>query len=60
MFLLFYFFFYKIVEQEGQTRFCQGRGCEFAISEKWRGGWVRGRRMNIVHIMNTHVCKCTC
>jgi hypothetical protein len=36
----------------GQNRFCPG------VGEGGRGGRERSRRLNMVQIMYTHVCKC--
>jgi hypothetical protein len=49
------FFFYKIREQEGGTGSTLGEGWH-----QWKGGdgGERGRRVNMVQIMNTDVCKC--
>jgi hypothetical protein len=34
------------------------RGGSVGISGWWGGGWERGRRVNTVQIMCTHVHKC--
>jgi hypothetical protein len=52
-FYLLCFFFYKIREQEGRTGLGEGWH-----SWKGRGGGERGRRMNTVQIVYTHVRKC--
>jgi hypothetical protein len=49
-FYLLLFLFYKIREQEG--------GTGSALGWEGAGGGERGRRMNMVQIMCTHVCKC--
>jgi hypothetical protein len=41
----------------GQNRFCLVGGVVLAPAEEG-GGWERGRRMNMVQIMYTHVYKC--
>jgi hypothetical protein len=54
------FFFYKTGEQEGRTGSAQaglGRRGRAGLVPAGGGG-ERGRRMNIVQIMYTHVCKC--
>jgi hypothetical protein len=50
-----FFFFYKIVEQEGKTGPAQGGGWY-----QWEGevAGKRGRRMNKMQKLCTHVCKC--
>jgi hypothetical protein len=48
-FYLLYFFFYKIGEQKGGTDSVQGGERE--------GGSERSRRMSMMQIMCTHVCK---
>jgi hypothetical protein len=50
-FYLLCYFFYKIGEQEGRTGSAQGLGVG-------GDGRERGRRMNMVKTMYTHVCKC--
>jgi hypothetical protein len=49
------FFFYKIGAQEGRTGSAQEVGGWHWGREEVTG---KGRRMNIVQIMYTHVCKC--
>jgi hypothetical protein len=50
------FFFYKVGEQEGRTNSAPGVVRE-VVWHQWEGtgGRERGRRMNIVQIMCTHV-----
>jgi hypothetical protein len=55
-FFLFSFFFDKIREQEDGTGPAGVRECWYQ-RESGSGG-ERGRRMNMVHKMCTHVCKC--
>jgi hypothetical protein len=51
------FLFYKIGEQEGKKVLSEG---EVGGLHWWEGGGgrKRGRRMNTVETMYTHVCKC--
>jgi hypothetical protein len=64
MFLVLTFyvvFFFKIREQVGRTGSVLGRwGGGRCGWHQWkeRGGRERGRRMNVVQTMYTHVCKC--
>jgi hypothetical protein len=53
MFFFLSFFFYKIGEQDRTGPAGEGW-------HQWErgGGRERGRRMNMVQIMCTHVCKC--
>jgi hypothetical protein len=53
-FPFFLFFLYKIREQESGTGPAPGGG---GAVER-RGGGERGRRVNTVQILCTHVCKC--
>jgi hypothetical protein len=49
-----YFFFYKIGEQEGRTG-----SARWEVDTGGGGRWQeRGRRMNTVQILCTHICKC--
>jgi hypothetical protein len=43
----------------GQNRFCQGR-MRGGVWYRWEegGSRERGRRVNMIQIMYTHVCKC--
>jgi hypothetical protein len=53
-FLSFIFFFYKVEEQEDGTGSARVRGWH-----QWEegGGRERDRRVNMVQIMCTHICK---
>jgi hypothetical protein len=51
-------FFYKIREQEGGTGSAHGRGKECWHWGEGGGGGERGRKMNRVQMMYSHVCKC--
>jgi hypothetical protein len=56
LFLSFVFFFYKIGEQEGGTGFAQSGGRLALVGgERW---WGKGRRVNMVQTVYSHVCKC--
>jgi hypothetical protein len=57
-FYILCFFFYKIREQEGGKVSAQGRGAVVGTSGRGGDGGERGRRMNTIQIMYTHVCKC--
>jgi hypothetical protein len=54
-FYLLYFFFYKIREQEGRTGSAEVGGVGTSKRGKVMG--ERGRRMNFVQMLDTHVCK---
>jgi hypothetical protein len=51
-----FFFFYKIGEQEGRIGSAQTEWRRLAPWE-WGGVRERGRRMNMVEIMYTHVYR---
>jgi hypothetical protein len=52
----FSFFLYKIGEQEGRIGHSGGWG----VGTSQKGGWQGkgGRRVNMMQIVCTHVCKC--
>jgi hypothetical protein len=55
------FFFYKIREEESRTGFPGGMGVRGgAVWHLWEkgAGRIKGKRMNIMQRMHTHVYKC--
>jgi hypothetical protein len=57
LFIFFCFFFYKIREQEGVTGSAQGVRKVVGTGGREEVVGKMGRRMNMVQIMYTHVCK---